>query len=142
MVVCAKEILTRRIDFFVNVVTALLDPSAKKKRLAVKIQDIIHIIVDPAEEFVSRTCAYVSADTLVIFVRYKSHQVCHGIVETASLVALRNEGKREPRNQIALLKILVSDLLVNCLLFPGGHQSFSPTKHAMYCYTLSSLSLF
>ena len=63
-----------------NVVTALLDPSAKKKRLAV---NIIHLIVATAE-YVSPTGAYVSADTLAIFVRYKSHQVCHGIVKTAS----------------------------------------------------------
>ena len=66
---------------FVNVLTNLLDPIAKKERPAVR---IIHTIVVTAE-CVTPTCAHVSADTLVIFVSCKLRQVCHGIVKTTYL---------------------------------------------------------
>ena len=66
---------------FVDVVTDLLDLSAKKEHPAVA----MHIIVVTTER-VTPTCAYVSANTLGIFVSCKSHQVCHAIVKTASLL--------------------------------------------------------
>lgn len=91
---------------FVDVVTDLLDLSAKREHPAVN----MHIIVVTAER-VTPTCAHVSTNTLGIFVSCESHQVCHAIVKTASLLHLGSEDKKQPGNQIPQ-KFFFSNLLV------------------------------
>ena len=71
-----------------NVVTFLLDPSAKKERLVVNRMQKIVVTAERA----TLTGAFVSADTPVIFVSCQSHQVCHAIVNRSNQVKKKKKG--------------------------------------------------